>query len=189
LEYEKCAICVGIYTLLSMTKEEAAAKVELVLPQVQPYPLSWGEYNLRKGWQDIQRTIRENRHGLRGSYLFLALAYSGFELGVRLLLEMGVDIEMKSTYMQQTALILAARGGHTDVVKLLAAHRANINATDKYGGTPLIWAVHKDQPSMVRLLLTLGADRELRNIVSKNAWEYARTEEMKGLFKSRSDIL
>ena len=59
-----------------------------------------------------------------------------------------------------TALMGAARNGHTDVAKLLIDSGANVNAVNGYRTIPLMFAVGDldDYPDMVRLLLEAGAD-------------------------------
>lgn len=67
------------------------------------------------------------------------------------------NVKEKSNY---TALMGAARKGHTDVAKLLIENGADVNAANEYRTTPLMYAVGDldDYPDMVRLLLESGAD-------------------------------
>ncbi|XP_063786547.1 ankyrin repeat, SAM and basic leucine zipper domain-containing protein 1 isoform X2 [Pseudophryne corroboree] len=60
-----------------------------------------------------------------------------------------------------TALMLAARAGHTQVVALLVAYGADINAQDKNGYTALAWAAHDGHKNAVLKMLELGADIKL----------------------------
>lgn len=79
---------------------------------------------------------------------------------VRDALEFNKSLANTSGENRITALMWAARNGHTDVAKLLIDNGANVNAVHEYGTTPLMWAVGDidDYPSMVRLLLEAGAD-------------------------------
>ena len=55
-------------------------------------------------------------------------------------------------------------GDRTEEVKLLLAEGADVNAMcDKYGKTPLLWAVMGFNPGMVTLLLDNGADIEAKD--------------------------
>ena len=69
----------------------------------------------------------------------------------------------------QTALMLAAQNGHTDIVTALAGtHGANVNAVDRYGWTALMIAAKHGQTAIVNTLAgTHGADVEA---VDKNGW-------------------
>ena len=66
----------------------------------------------------------------------------------------------------ETPLHHAAAIGANEIIDLLLADRADINAqeTNKYGGTPLHWAVRHDQPEAVKHLLEKGADAKLTNV-------------------------
>jgi ankyrin repeat protein len=59
-------------------------------------------------------------------------------------------------------LALAAGEGHTEVVKLLAALKANLESRDDAGKTPFARAAQNWHIETVRALLELGADKETR---------------------------
>ncbi|MEO5669556.1 MAG: ankyrin repeat domain-containing protein [Ramlibacter sp.] len=56
-----------------------------------------------------------------------------------------------------TALLVAADKGHLDVMKLLLASGANLDARDNQGNTPLYMAVFRGHVSLVKELLKLAA--------------------------------
>eukprot|EP00038_Savillea_parva_P031441 m.86598 g.86598 ORF g.86598 m.86598 type:complete len:1003 (-) comp9671_c0_seq2:75-3083(-) len=65
-------------------------------------------------------------------------------------------------YDGRTAAHLAAAGGHTHVIEFLAkpggkGEAANLNAKDRYGGTPLEDAERCGKTAAIRTLLSLGA--------------------------------
>jgi uncharacterized protein len=60
-------------------------------------------------------------------------------------------------------LIRAAQAGHREMVRLLLANGADVNARDAGGGTALIWACNDDHIDCARWLLAAGADPNLRN--------------------------
>jgi ankyrin repeat protein len=63
---------------------------------------------------------------------------------VDFLLRHGVGIDAKLPHDGQTGLHWAAYGGHPETVKLLLVSGAPVNATDeRYGGTPLEWALYQ----------------------------------------------
>lgn len=75
-----------------------------------------------------------------------------------------------------TALMGAARNGHTDVAKLLIDSGANVNAVNGYRTIPLMFAVGDldDYPDMVRLLLEAGADVNFTDCGGNTALDLAQ---------------
>ncbi|HSV15522.1 MAG TPA: ankyrin repeat domain-containing protein, partial [Tepidisphaeraceae bacterium] len=101
----------------------------------------------------------------------VAAAEAGDCEGIRAALKagIGVDEKDKATYDSSSvvcgglsALMLAARGGHVDAVKLLLERGANVNALSDdiaHGARPaLIYAVAAGQAATVKQLLDAGAD-------------------------------
>ena len=72
---------------------------------------------------------------------------------VRLLLTHGADIEQLERSDGATPLILATRLEHLVVARLLVDSHADVQATDKYGASALIWAARNGQPEAIELLL------------------------------------
>ena len=58
----------------------------------------------------------------------------------------------------KSAILAAESGGDTNIVALLVAHRADVNATDRHGNTILPLAAGAGQLDLVQLLLDAGAD-------------------------------
>jgi hypothetical protein len=54
-------------------------------------------------------------------------------------------------------LYWAAHGGHKEIVELLIAEGANVNAKDENSLTPLDWAIYEDHPEIADLLRKHGA--------------------------------
>jgi ankyrin repeat protein len=57
-----------------------------------------------------------------------------------------------------TPLHLAVANGHKDIIELLLANNAEINAGDKYGFTSLHWAAQNNSKDMAELLIANKAD-------------------------------
>jgi ankyrin repeat protein len=57
------------------------------------------------------------------------------------------------------AIHLAAGGGHCDVIELLLGAKANVNAADKRGNTPLVDALAAGQELAVKLIASHGGTR------------------------------
>jgi ankyrin repeat protein len=78
----------------------------------------------------------------------------------RLLLERGADPPV-SDDLNNTPLIFACAGGHTEVVQSLPAHPSvagSINHTNLFGRTALYYASANNHGRIVGLLLKHGAD-------------------------------
>jgi Ankyrin repeats (3 copies) len=87
-------------------------------------------------------------------------ASAGDAAKVRQLLAAGADVNAANAY-GGTALAFACDKGHTEVVKVLLEHGANLEIQDRfYKSKPLAWAVIKGHPEIARLLLEHGAQGE-----------------------------
>lgn len=63
----------------------------------------------------------------------------------------------------QEALMVAAGSDHMEVLKLLIAEGADIEARDSLGWTPLTWAAVTDCPLAIKLLIDAGANVDAPN--------------------------
>ena len=75
-----------------------------------------------------------------------------------------------------TPLHLASRRGHIDLVQLLIAHEAHVDARGAWNLTPLMYAAVFDQPAVASLLLESGADASLVDAKGKTALDHAISE-------------
>jgi hypothetical protein len=62
---------------------------------------------------------------------------------IETLLNDGASTEKKEGYEEQTALHIACNGKNKQAISLLLKHKADIEAEDKYGNTPLIYAIRR----------------------------------------------
>jgi len=80
----------------------------------------------------------------------------------RILLEAGMNVNATDSTPYTTALHLASRNGNVGVVSLLASHRANLEAVDSEGRTPLHRALgcdsYQSRIATVSALLRFGAN-------------------------------
>jgi uncharacterized protein len=74
------------------------------------------------------------------------------------LLKAGEDPNAVISEMGDTALMLAARTGKPDAVKVLLDHGADANKTNSEGQTPLMWAVAEKNAAAAKVLIDHGAD-------------------------------
>ena len=96
---------------------------------------------------------------------------SKYLFSAQVLLAMRANVEDRGMKGDCTPLMEAASAGHTDIVRLLIAHGADVNAQSSSGNTPLMYACAGGHEDVVRVLLEAGAHVE----VSIYAMIYFRT--------------
>lgn len=104
-------------------------------------------------------------------------AAKGNFLNVMHLIEKGADVNAIITkgFLKGSPLILAAVGGHTEIVKLLLDRGAHINIKDEeHGATALLYAVNAGQTEIVKLLIDRSADVNLKSKEGYTALSIAR---------------
>ncbi|KAK6358787.1 hypothetical protein TWF730_008106 [Orbilia blumenaviensis] len=89
-------------------------------------------------------------------------AYFGLCGYIELLLDRGVDLEVKDEE-GQTPLLLAAAGNYTTVVEMLLNRGADLEVKDRKGQTPLLLAVKLGHTAVVEMLLNRGADPDAKD--------------------------
>lgn len=77
----------------------------------------------------------------------------------------------------------AADYGQTEVLQILLANGADVNAKDKHGITPLLNAIFEGHARAVKLLLEKGADKTVKAPSGESAFESADKDEIKELLK------
>ena len=93
-------------------------------------------------------------------------AEKGDLAGVQAELDKGVDVdEDDDSWPEMTPLHYAVVEGHTEVVELLIANGANVNAKDEEGWTPLHLTAYWGGKEITELLIAKGAD-----VNAKNTW-------------------
>jgi len=112
----------------------------------------------------------------------------GWVAGAMVLLERGGAGVEATSPPRRTALHLAARGGHADVVRWLATRGADPEATDSLGRTPMHEAAMGGRSDAVRALLDLGASADVRDGDGKTPLRicnHPRLAEVAALLRSR----
>ena len=110
----------------------------------------------------------EVRNDKDESALMLAAIAGKLDVCQRLL-AMGADVNKTGW----TPLHYAASGGHVQIVKMLLAHSAYIDAESPNQTTPLMMAAMYGNPQTVELLLAEGADASLKNQKGMTALDFA----------------
>jgi uncharacterized protein len=93
-----------------------------------------------------------------GETTLMIAAGAGSLEEVKLLLDVGLDVNARESEKGQNALMWAAAEGHPEVVELLIQHGANVNAASKKGFTPLLFATMKNDSASIQHLIKAGAD-------------------------------
>lgn len=94
-----------------------------------------------------------------GNTPIIYAAQKGILNNVKLLLAAGAKPDYRSPVTGVGALAAASAEGHVEVVRYLVKNgKADVNLQDLVGRTPIFYAVEKDQPEVLQVLLSLGAD-------------------------------
>ena len=92
---------------------------------------------------------------------------------VEILISSGVDVN-QTIKGGTTPLMLAARSGNTEILRLLLDANARVDQANTSGNTALIMAVHGRKPKAVEMLLQRNADPSLENREGLSADELAK---------------
>ncbi|KAK9891834.1 hypothetical protein WA026_016633 [Henosepilachna vigintioctopunctata] len=112
---------------------------------------------LTEGGRSVHETSEEGE-----SLLSLACSAGYFELA-QVLLAMHANVEDRGIKGECTPLMEAASAGHLDIVRLLVAHGADVNAQSTTGNTPLMYGCAGGHTEVVQFLLEHGANVEDHN--------------------------
>jgi ankyrin repeat protein len=151
-------------------------------------------------WDAIIDKVRSDpqilvvRDQFGGTVLHRVVPFGGATETVRFMVENGADVNAidKSGV---SPLGAAISGGHkygltTDAnVQALIDGGADLNVVAQNGHPPLHWAILERKTSIVRLLLTAGADPRKKNIYEQDAFDVAaetRSPELKDLLRTAS---
>jgi ankyrin repeat protein len=110
-----------------------------------------------------------------------------FEIS-KLLIEYGASVSQSNDYH---LLGEAARGNNLNLAKLLLEKNVDINETDCFGRTALIWSAWNGHVEMVKLLIESGVDINIKDDQGKTALDYAKESkntQIEKLLKTKINI-
>lgn len=115
---------------------------------------------IREGHYDVARLLRASAGQLQyddstASGELCELSRIGVLERLCLLLECGCDVNV-ADYDSRTCLHLAASSGQLAIVEFLLERKANVNARDRLGGTPLRDAVREGHLDVAKVLSEAG---------------------------------
>ncbi|KAJ5825417.1 hypothetical protein N7474_002555 [Penicillium riverlandense] len=93
-----------------------------------------------------------------GASALLWCAEKGVESTARQLLSLNANINVRSSFYEQTPLTLAVQKRHYSIVELLLDHKADVNLSETSNATALHSAAENGDEKMVHILLRHGAD-------------------------------
>jgi ankyrin repeat protein len=103
---------------------------------------------------DLQKSLPG---GLGGEPALHLAAQFGHADAVALLLDHGANVNLKNQTRGATALHIAVYANQPEVAKVLIAHKANLEATEMSGATPLAMAAQLRRTELVKILTDAGA--------------------------------
>lgn len=106
------------------------------------------------------------------------------------LIKEGHDKNCTAGYNEEPLLTVAITENLPDIVKILIDARADVNKPSRWGITPLMRAVLKEEAEYVRLLIDAGSDKNIRDKNGFSALDYAKMHKVKpeivALLKARN---
>ena len=141
------------------------------------------------------KLILENGADPNGKYfknpkasLFVMAMHNNHLDAALVLLKSGANADFNHKFQGgKTALMLAIEAKKQDLASYLLVKKFNVDATDDFGNTALIYAVRNDLFSVAKKLLELGADPTLRQVDGKTALDIAKSQNNQSLIRILSE--
>ena len=121
----------------------------------------------------IAQKLDVNVRGPEERTAIMLAAFNGHSKVVNMLAEAKAQVDAKDS-TGRTALMYASTGKDTATVKNLLHHGAGINEADGVENfTPLMWAAAEGNMEVVKILLSAGADVNMKDIDGDTAGSFA----------------
>jgi ankyrin repeat protein len=120
----------------------------------------------------IANKVSPNEMDWTGKSALYKACYSDNDQIINILIDAGADMEYYG-YFDNTPLMEAANSGKYISAQTLINRKANVNFKNKYGETPLVLAVKKNDLPMIKLLVESGAKTNI-TFKSKTLVEFAQ---------------
>lgn len=131
--------------------------------------------------------IIDHRNTLRVTPLIEAASHGHSEI-VRLLLDVGADVNAQTIYGNSPLSLAAEFGQDEAVAEILKQKNLNVSPAQTDGKTPLHWAALKGYSKIVRLLLDHGADVNARDENEKTPLLLARNRAIAKILQSHGAV-
>ena len=95
--------------------------------------------------------------------MFVAVGTVNDERTMKVLIEAGADLNQRNEY-DQTALLLSANQGKSDLMKILIEAGADVNMYDKWGYSALDIAIFRDNRECVKMIIEAGAEVKISSL-------------------------
>jgi len=162
-------------TLLACNKVSSKLHIDVAYFRIKDW-LDWTLNGLEVatllGFNSISRTFIHEGANVNCTASHLA-AWKGNTNMLRILLDLGADVNWKNPGWNETPLYWAALYGKRESAALLIERGADLNARLADGTTALATAAHFGHQNVVALLLEKGADTSFRNTRGLTAAELA----------------
>ena len=170
-------------TLLACNKVSSKLHIDVAYFRIKDW-LDWTLNGLEVatllGFNSIGRNFIHEGANVNGTASHLA-AWKGNTNMLRILLDLGADVNWKNPGWNDTPLYWAAMIGQREAAALLIERGADLNAQISDGMTSLAYAAYRGHQSVVALLLEKGADTSIRDNQGLTAAERANEQRFTGI--------
>lgn len=129
--------------------------------------------------------IQLDQRAKNGDTAIMLAAYLEQKDTVQRLIDAGAQVNQQGW----TALHYAAVVGNLDIVELLIAHYAYIDAETPNKTTPIMLAARRGEMSMVKFLIAEGADISLKNMLGWTAYDFAVESERREIAAMLKELM